>query len=76
MRTESTIDPHLLERVRSEYREMPGLCLTLEQAARLWSLDRTTCAALLDVLVSAGFLARTVNGAYACAQRARIEDLA
>ena len=55
---------YLLRRVRAEYHEMPGLRLTLTQAARLWSLDRSTCAALLDVLVSREFLAQTVDGSY------------
>jgi len=60
---QSAID-YLLRRVRAEYHEMPGLRLTLTQAARLWSLDRSTCAALLDVLVSREFLAQTVDGSY------------
>jgi hypothetical protein len=30
----------LLNRVRGEYAEMPGLTLTLAQAQRLWGLDR------------------------------------
>ena len=54
---------HLLERMKREYRELPGLRLTLEQAARLWSVDRTTCAALLGLLVNAGFLCQT-SGRY------------
>ena len=29
----------VLVRIRSESREMPGLCLTLLQARRLWALD-------------------------------------
>ena len=64
MPVEQFVIDDLLERVRAEYREMPGHRLTLEQAARFWSLDRTTCTALLDVLVSTGFLRRTVVGAY------------
>lgn len=60
---ESAID-YLLRRVRAEYHEMPGLRLTLTQAARLWSLDPSTCAALLHVLVSREFLAQTVDGSY------------
>ncbi len=64
MPVEQIASDHLLQRVRAEYREMPGLRLTLAQAARLWSLDRSTCAALIDVLVSTKFLARTVDGAY------------
>ncbi len=40
----------LLRRIRGEFREMPGLRLSLEQAMRLWSLDRATC---VDVLRAA-----------------------
>ena len=36
---------------------MPGLNLTLPQAARLLSLDRTRCARALDALVVSGVLA-------------------
>jgi len=55
---------HLLQRLRAEYLEMPGLRLTLAQAARLWSLDRSTCAALFDVLLSTKFLTRTSDNSY------------
>lgn len=44
--------------MRAEYREMPGLCLTLPQAARLWAADREACARALDMLVESGFLSR------------------
>ena len=54
----------LLERVRSEFLEMPGLRLTSNQAARLWALDRTTSERVLDGLVDAGFLGRSRDGAY------------
>ena len=54
----------LLQRVRAEYSEMPGLGLTLAQAARFWTLDRATCAALLETLVSTKFLTRTNDGTY------------
>ena len=46
----------LLRRVRGEYREMPGLRLTFEQAMRLWNMDRQTCAAVLDSLVASRHL--------------------
>jgi hypothetical protein len=36
---------------------MPGLNLTLGQAARLFSLDRTRCAGVLGALVERGVLA-------------------
>jgi hypothetical protein len=54
----------LEERIRGEFLEMPGLRLTPQQAARLWALDRATSELVLDQLASAGFLARTREGAY------------
>jgi hypothetical protein len=42
--------------IRAEYLEMPGLCLTLAQAARLWNADRDECLAALDSLKREGFL--------------------
>ena len=46
----------LLRRVRGEYREMPGLRLTFEQAMRLWNMDRQTCATVLNSLVASRYL--------------------
>jgi hypothetical protein len=54
----------ITERVRGEFREMPGLSLTLAQAGRLWSLDVSTCSEVLSILVDAGFLARRPDGAF------------
>lgn len=62
-----TIDRAVLDRIRAEYHEMPGMCLTLAQAARLFSVDPGACAWALDTLVADGtlrtngreFLART-----------------
>jgi hypothetical protein len=54
----------LLQRIRSEFLEMPGLRLTPAQAARLWAVDRQTSERILDGLAMAGFLFRTRNGAY------------
>jgi hypothetical protein len=55
----------LVERVRGEFLEMPGLRLTIPQAARLWGLDRPSCEAVVDVLVQSEFLQRTASGAVA-----------
>jgi hypothetical protein len=55
----------LLTRVRAEYLEMPGLRLTLEQAQRLFGVERALCRLLLEGLVDAQFLCVTSNGAYA-----------
>jgi hypothetical protein len=53
-----------LWRIRGEYREMPGLKLTVPQAARLWHLDAPSIERLLNVLVDDGLLRRTPAGAY------------
>jgi len=52
------------ERVCGEFREMPGLTLTVAQARRLWSLDSSTCSEVLTELVETGFLCRRDDGAY------------
>jgi hypothetical protein len=54
----------IAERVRGEFREMPGLTLTLAQAGRLWSLDADTCRDVLTQLVTSGYLCRRTDGAY------------
>ena len=46
----------LIDRARAEFMEMPGLALTLPQAARLWNLGMDDCRSVIDVLTSAGFL--------------------
>jgi hypothetical protein len=54
----------LLWRVRGEYLEMPGLRLSLDQAARMWAVDRESCGSVLDSLVGASFLQRNQDGRY------------
>jgi len=61
----------VVERIRGEFREMPGLTLTSAQARRLWSLDESTCNSALDQLVATGFLSRKGDGGYC-----RVSDLA
>ena len=55
----------LLERIRAEYLEMPGLRLTLEQMQRLGGVERTLCKMVLDALVDEKFLCVRSDGAYA-----------
>ncbi len=55
---------HLINRVRSEFTEMPGLRLRLDQAQRLWNMDRLSCELLLSSLVEAKFLRRYADDAY------------
>jgi len=54
----------LVRRVRGEYREMPGMRLTVDQAMRLWMLDRPTCSDVLNSLVAAHFLECDRSGRY------------
>ena len=54
----------LLQRVRAEFIEMPGLSVTVWQATRLWNLDEHVCRAVLDLLVQGGFLTETRHGAF------------
>jgi hypothetical protein len=46
----------VVDRVRGEFVEMPGLELTLAQAVRLWTLGADDCRYVIDALVDAGFL--------------------
>ena len=43
-----------LRRARAEFLEMPGLQLTVAQAARLWHFDSALCSAVLTELVVRG----------------------
>jgi hypothetical protein len=49
-------DAWLCTRIHAEFREMPGLKLTLPQAARLFSLDGVRCEQILGALVDEGHL--------------------
>jgi hypothetical protein len=50
-------------RVLAEFEEMPGLTLTVRQAARLFGLDAEHCRVVLDALVDAAYLRETRGGA-------------
>ncbi len=58
------IDSDLVERIRMEYVEMPGLALTREQARRLWQLDPSLCEQVLEHLVCEKFLAELAGGRF------------
>ena len=59
------IDDRLTRLVHAEFREMPGLRLTSQQARRLWALDGETCDVLLTTLVETGFLTIMPDGRFA-----------
>jgi hypothetical protein len=54
----------LLDIIKAEFLEMPGLLLTRPQFQRLWGLDITTCDRVIESLVASHFLIRTADGHY------------
>lgn len=55
------------ERIVAEYREMPGLSLTVAQAGRLFGLASDQCVTVLQTLVAQGRLRRREDGRYCAA---------
>jgi hypothetical protein len=55
---------NLLDVIKAEYREMPCLSLTKPQMRRLWGLETFVCDAVVDALVAARVLRKTVTGTY------------
>jgi hypothetical protein len=58
------MDDRRIARIRSEYREMPGLKLTAAQASRFWNLGPEESRMALEMLVEAEVLGRTRDGHY------------
>jgi hypothetical protein len=61
--TSGVIEP-VLDRARAEFLEMPGLCLTVAQAARLLGVNAEQSQRVLSALADAGLLRRNPQGAY------------
>jgi hypothetical protein len=55
----------IIERLRAEFGEMPGLRLTAGQVQRLCGVDETMCRAVLDALVDVKFLRLSADGTFA-----------
>jgi hypothetical protein len=54
----------LLQRVRAEYLEMPGLRLSIGQVHRLFGVDWPLCQQVLNSLVDEKFLCAKADGTY------------
>jgi hypothetical protein len=54
----------LVQRIREEFEEAPGLRVTRGEAARFWGLDEETCDRVLATLLATGFLAIDCDGRY------------
>ena len=60
-----------VNRVRAEFIEMPGLRLTIRQAARLCGLDQAVCDRAVETLVHRDFLRWISTGLVARVENAR-----
>jgi hypothetical protein len=58
----------LVDRVRAEFMEMPGLRLTPAQAMRLWGVDSQVCGRIITTLVGSAFLRWAGGGTVARAE--------
>lgn len=58
------LNQRVLERLRAEYLEMPGMKLRMEQVQRLCGIERSMCRLVLDALVQANFLCLKSDGTY------------
>jgi len=56
-------------RLRHEFLEMPGLTISVPQAARMLGLRSEHAAAILDTLAREKFLTQTPTGSYQRASR-------
>jgi DNA-binding IclR family transcriptional regulator len=53
-----------LLRLRQEFLDMPGLCLTAPQVVRLLGVPSEAAALMLTTMQREGYLFRTMSGAY------------
>jgi len=58
------LDQRVLERLRAEYLEMPGLKLTIDQIQRLCGIEPRMCKPVLDTLVKTSFLRLNSDGTH------------
>jgi hypothetical protein len=62
-----TLHASIVRRIAAEFREMPGLVLTVPQASRFLGIDQAACERILVRLASQGVLRRSAAGSYALA---------
>jgi hypothetical protein len=68
----SGVSPQLLDVIRAEFREMPGMRLTRSQFRRLWQLDQTVCENAICHLREEGFLDVDDEGQLRCVIDVRV----
>jgi DNA-binding IclR family transcriptional regulator len=58
------VSVNLVQRIREEFEEAPGLTMSVAEASRFWGLDEATCDVVVEQLRTVGFLARGGDGRY------------
>jgi hypothetical protein len=53
----------VVQRVRAEFDEMPGLTLTVPQASRLFGIEKDLCLSVVEHLIASAYLRWTPAGA-------------
>lgn len=54
----------IVDAIRGEFNEMPGMRLTHDQFCRLWHLERREAERVIRSLIASGFLRRDENNRY------------
>ena len=54
----------IIDAIRGEFNEMPGMRLTHDQFCRLWHLERQEAERVISSLTASGFLRRDGNNRY------------
>lgn len=57
----------LVQRIREEFDDFPGLSLSAVEAARFWAIDLALCQRVLRELLTSGFLVRDSQERYVAA---------
>lgn len=63
-KTSSSARADVVDRIRCEFFEMRGFSPTVDQAARLFQVNREECVQILRNLVEEGFLTMTPDGRF------------
>lgn len=63
-RRDIAIRHSLVRRVAAEFEEVPGMRLTLLQAARFFNVPAETCSRIFSMLMEEGQLRLTLDGRY------------
>jgi hypothetical protein len=60
----------LIQLIREEFEETPGLRLTASEASRFWALDPATCELALTELALQGFLSQGLDDRFQAYEQA------